>query len=157
MNSVPRVAKASATPAARELRLPPSRRPVPTGTRLHTRRIPVLVYVLVLLLLPTVAVTGSMAVGWWATSGTGTGAGTGERAGSGTGSVDEPAEPADVKGSMTVQQVVNAFPSVTATQILARFGAPAGTPADTQLKDLVGIGNGTEIPEFRTWLETELG
>jgi hypothetical protein len=140
---------------ATELVIPAGRHPVPTQTRLHTRRIPVKMYVAALLLLPALVVAGFMSAGIWATTGKtvtavsepGTGSGEGE------GSAVAPAAPADVKGSMTVQQVLDAFPAITATQILAQFNAPPNTPASTQLKDLVEASDGMDIPTLRTWLE----
>lgn len=48
----------------------------------------------------------------------------------------DPADPADVKGSMTEQQVIDAFPTITAGQILTQFSAPVDTPTSTQLKRL---------------------
>jgi hypothetical protein len=142
-----------------ELAVPRGRRPVPTQTRLRTRRIPVTMYVAALLLLPTLMVAGFMSAGLWAnaettaTTQTGTQAGTpsGE---SGTGAA-APATPADVKGSMTVQQVVEAFPPITAAQILGKLGAPLNTPTSTQLKTLVEKGNSIDIPTLRTWLQEQ--
>jgi hypothetical protein len=142
-----------------ELAIPRGRRAVPTQTRLHTRRIPVAMYVAALLLLPTLMVAGFMSAGLWAnaettaTTQTGTQAGTpsGE---SGAGAA-APAAPADVKGSMTVQQVVDAFPPITAAQILGKLGAPLNTPTSTQLKTLVEKGNSIDIPTLRTWLQEQ--
>lgn len=144
------------------LRLPLHRNPVPTHTRLATRRLPVIAYVLVLLLLPAAVVSTTMATGWWRTTGTSL-----TRAADGTSALEgqtgaeapaSPADPADVKGSMTIQQVVDAFPAVSSAEILRAFGAPADTAASTQLKSLVEDGdeNGLDIPEFRTWLQQRL-
>ena len=60
---------ATASPA-RELTIPRGRRPVPTQTRLHTRRVPVAMYVIALLVIPSLVVFGFMAAGLWATTGT---------------------------------------------------------------------------------------
>ncbi len=57
---------------------------------------------------------------------------------------------------MTVQQVVDAFPPITAAQILAKLGAPLGTPPSTQLKSLVEGGNSIDVPTLRTWLQEQL-
>jgi len=150
---------------ARELSLPRNRRPVPTGTRLTTRRLPVVAYVALLVLLPVLVVGGAMAVGRWSTAGhggvalAGAGAGNGSEAtgGGGTGAQAAPAAPADVKGSMTVRQVADAFTPITTAEVLAAFGAPATTPDTVQLKALVAEGGGgMDIPAFRTWLEQHL-
>jgi len=140
---------------ARELSLPRNRRPVPTSTRLTTWRLPVVAYVTLLVLLPVLVVGGAMATGWWSTAGHGGVAPAG--AGAGAGAPVVPADPADVKGSMTVRQVADAFAPITTAEILAAFGAPATTPDTAQLKTLVtGGGGGTDIPAFRVWLERQL-
>lgn len=137
------------------LRLPTHRNPVPTHTRLLTRRLPVVVYVLVLLLLPASVVGASMATGWWRTTGTSlvraSDASPGTEA-----SPAAPADPADIRGSMTIQEIVEAFPAVSAAEILKEFGAPAGTATSTQLKTLVEDGGGVDVPAFRTWLQQRL-
>jgi hypothetical protein len=63
--------------------------------------------------------------------------------------------PHDVKGSMTIQQVVDAFPQVTAAQICEFLGLPADTSKSTQLKTLAQTGNGREVTELHEWLETK--
>lgn len=138
-----------------ELRLPAHRNPVPTHTRLVTRRLPVIAYVVVLLLLPVSMVSATMATGWWRTTGTSLVRASDVRPGV-EGASATPADPADVKGSMTIQQVVDAFPAVSVNEILRVFGAPAGTASSTQLKSLVEDGKGLDIPEFRTWLQQRL-
>lgn len=149
---------------AEPLLLPRSRNPLPTSTRLRTRRLPVLGYVLGLILIPSALVGASMATGWWSTTcathavsaegSTGSAADNG--GGTGEGSSASPAVPADVRGSMTIEQVARAFPAVTAAQILSAFGAPADTKLSTQLKSLVEDGSELDIPAFRTWLEQQL-
>jgi len=145
---------ATASPA-RELTIPRGRHPVPTQTNLHTRRVPVVMYVLALLMIPSLVVFGFMTAGLWATTGTSvtTQVGTpAEDGGTDGGAPAAPADPADVKGSMTVQQVVDAFPTITAVQILTQFSAPLDTPTSTQLKDLVESSEGMDIPAVRVWL-----
>jgi len=146
------------TAPALELSIPRRRRPVPTHTSLHTRRIPVAVYVAALILLPTLIVGGFMGAGLWtsAESTTAQGAGTGASPGESGANLEAPATAADVKGSMTVKQVADAFPQITAGQILAKLGAPLGTPTSTQLKTLVEKGNSLDVPTLRTWLQEQL-
>ena len=144
---------------APELALPRGRRAVPTQTRLHTRRIPVAMYIAALLPLPTLMVAGFRSAGLWANAETSATTQAGTQAGtpsgeSGAGAA-APAAPADVKGSMTVQQVVDAFPPITAAQILAKLGAPLNTPTSAQLKTLVEKGNSIDIPTLRTWLQEQ--
>jgi hypothetical protein len=151
----------AAAPAA-ELTIPAGRHPVPTQTKLHTRRVPVAAYVLALLVIPAIVVAGFMSAGLWATTGKSVTsvtaqAGTGSREGAGNAVAPvAPVTPADVKGSMTVHQVVDAFPKITAAQILAQLKAPPNTPAATQLKELVEAGDDMDIPALRTWLQTQL-
>lgn len=136
-------------PEPATLHLPAHRDPVPTRTRLTTRRLPVLAYLAVLLLVPAAVVSASVAAGWWRTTGTSLTATSVE--GVPAQAPAAPADPADVKGSMTVQAVVDAFPAVSVAQVLDAFGAPAGTPASTQLKTLVEGGT-LDVPAFREWL-----
>ena len=154
MRSPRRASHRDATAApAHELTIPAGRRPVPTHTRLHTRRVPVAMYVAVLLLLPGLVVVGFMSAGLWATTGTSvTATQKGTPSGEGGANAVAPAAPADVKGSMTLQQVIDAFPTITAAQFLTQFGAPLNTPTSTQLKDLVENSNGMDLPAVRIWL-----
>lgn len=145
---------ATRTPAP-ELTIHAGRRPVPTQTRLHTRRVPVVMYVLALLVIPSLVVVGFMSAGLWATTGTSASALTGTPSEEGGTGPAAPADPADVKGSMTVQQVIDTFPTITAAQILAQFSAPPSTPTSTQLKDLVEASDGMDLPAVRVWLEKQ--
>lgn len=139
------------------LAIPRGRRPAPTHTRLHTRRIPVVMYVASLLLTPTLMVAGFMSAGLWANAETSatTQAQPGTPSAESRAGAEAPASPADVKGSMTVQQVVDAFSPITAAQILGKLGAPLKTPTSTQLKTLVEKGNSIDIPTLRTWLQEQ--
>lgn len=144
---------------AQELVIPLGRRPVPTHTNLNTRRIPVAAYIAALLLLPTLVVGGFMSAGLWANaekSTTTQEAGAGTTSGEGGANVGDPATAADVKGSMTIKQVADAFPSITAAKILTKLGAPLDTPTSTQLKTLVEKGNSIDVPTLRTWLQEQL-
>lgn len=173
------------------LRLPPSRRTVPTTTRLRTRRLPLPLYAAILLVLPVAVLVGARASGWWITSGhtvpasalgaqalgVDAAAGSGHEAGgegSGTqgggtvvqsgaagasSAASEPGgagalDPQEVKGSMTLQQILDAFRGITAAEICAKFGVPSDTPTSTQLKTLAQRGNGYEVSQLREWLET---
>jgi hypothetical protein len=57
---------------------------------------------------------------------------------------------------MTVKEVADAFPPLTAAQILTQFKAPPNTPGTTQLKDLVEASDGMDIPALRIWIQTQL-
>ena len=157
--SSPRRASLGDTMTVPELTIPRGRRAVPTQTRLRTRRIPVAMYIAALLLLPTLMVAGFMSAGLWANAETSATTQSGTQAGAPSAesgaSAAAPAAPADVKGSMTIQQVVDAFPPITAAQILGKLGAPLNTPPSTQLKTLVESGNSIDIPTLRTWLQEQ--
>ena len=147
------------TTTAPELTIPRGGRAVPTQTGLRTRRIPVAIYVAALLLLPTLMVAGFMSAGMWANAETSAttqaGPQAGTTSGDGSAGAEAPAAPADVEGSMTVQQVVDAFPPITAAQILGKLGAPLNTPTSAPLKTLVEKGNSIDIPTLRTWLQEQ--
>ena len=145
------------TAPAQEIVIPPGRHPVPTHTRLRTRRLPVVMYVAALLLLPGLVVVGFISSGLWATTGSSASAQPGEVSGEGGTGHAAPADPADVKGSMTVQQVVDAFPPMTAAQFLTKLDAPLDTPTSTQLKTLVEGGNVIDMAGVRTWLQEQAG
>jgi len=119
-------------------------------------------YVMALLVVPGLVVAGFMSAGIWASTGTSITAQDAAPAQAGAtgapaqaGATGAPADPADVKGSMTLRQVVDAFPPTTAAQILAAFSAPLDTPTSTQLKDLAEGSNGMDIPGLRTWLQQQ--
>lgn len=155
MRSPLRVSLRLTTAPVPELALPRGRRPVPTQTGLQTRRIPVAMYIAALLLLPTLMVAGFMSAGLWASAETSATTQAGTPSGESGARAEAPATPADVKGSMTVQQVADAFPPITAAQILGKLGAPLNTPTSTQLKTLVEKGNSIDIPTLRNWLQEQ--
>jgi len=109
-------------------------------------------YVLALLVIPGLVVLGFMSAGIWATTGTSLTSLAGTESGEGP---PAPAVPAEVKGSMTVQEVLDAFPTITAAQILTQFRSPLDTPTSTQLKDLVEDSDGMDLPAVRIWLEKQ--
>jgi hypothetical protein len=133
------------TPPAGEslLRLPEGRRPVPTKSRLATRRVPILAYAIFGLLLLGGAVGGAAALGWWQTD-----CGGANEAVVASGTLT----PEGVKGSMTVEQVAKGFPGLTTAEVLSFFGVPADTAVSTQLKTLVQNGSTRDVTDFRTWL-----
>jgi hypothetical protein len=121
---------------------------------MRTRTLPIAAYVVALLLLPASVVAEFMSTGWWATIGTtaiAQGVGSQVDGGASGAAPAAPVAAADVKGSMTVQHVVDAFP-VTAAQVFTRFGVAPSLPISTQLKTLVEGDNGVDIPALRTWL-----
>ena len=145
------------------LRLPARSRAVPTSTRLSTRRAPAIAIPLLAVLLGGGVVVAAQASGHWATTGrdaitTTSGGGPGAQA-AGEGSaanVDTsavPASPDDVKGWMTLQQVLDArFAGVTEAGLRTRFGIPASVGLETPLKELDGVVSGFDLTSLREWL-----
>ena len=135
------------------LRIPKSAHPAPTPTTHANRRLPVLAYVGGLLALIAVLVVGAQAQGWFGTTGqvsagSGSGTGTGERAAPQSG-----ASTAEIKGWMTLQQVIDAYP-VTREALFAHFSIPADTPTSITLGELSESGISTfEVTTVRTWID----
>ena len=149
------------------LRLPARSRALPTSTRLATRRVPTVVIPLLAVVLGGGVVVAAQATGHWATtgrdavatSGGGGGGGGGGAASPGSGAGGDtstrPASPDDVKGWMTLQQVVDArFPGVTEAGLRAEFGIPTSVTLDTPLKELDGVITGFDVATLRTWLSS---
>lgn len=151
---------ATATPSeARTLRLPNRSRAVPTSTRTATRRVPALAAPLLAVLLGAGVVAAAQASGHWATTGrdalstSAAGATTAPDGGAAPGSDALPASPDDVKGWMTLQQVVDAgFPGVTESALRSRFDIPATLSLATPLKDLDATVSGFDVATLRAWL-----
>lgn len=128
------------------LRIPRSAHPVPTPARRVSRRVPLLAYVGGIVLLIAASIMGAQALGWYE-SGAKVNA-AGERIAPTTG-----ASTADIKGWMTIQQVLDAYP-VTKAALYARFDIPADTPTSIGLGELKETGTGSmEIPELRAWID----
>jgi hypothetical protein len=151
------------------LRIPRSAHPVPTTPRLRSELMPVWAYALIVVAVFAGSIAVARDLGWFATTGRGAtslaaahspssptspGAGAGRGAESGERVAPTAgAVPEDVKGWMTVQQVLDAFP-VTKAALYQRFGIPADTPTATTLSTLKEAGDlsGFDIPTLRTWL-----
>lgn len=154
------------------LRIPRNAHPVPTRPRLRSARMPVWVYALVIIAVFAGSIVVARDLGWFSTTGRGStswgaaeapgsGAAPGPEAGQGSGSEQRVAPttgaaPDDVKGWMTVQQVLDAFP-VTKAALYQRFGIPAATPTDTTLSTLKEAGDlsGFDVPTLRAWLSEQ--
>lgn len=137
------------------LRLPAHSRAVPTHTRLRTRRLPSTWVALTALSLAVAVVVGAHLSGLWVTSGrgavsamTGTSGESGARADS-----SAPATPQDVKGWMSLQQVLDAgLPGVSESALRADLGIPSSVPNSTALKDLPALVDGLDVPALRSYL-----
>ena len=134
-----------------QLRIPRSADPVPTQPRLRSVRIPLWVYVGSLVAIVGVLVLGAQAAGWFVTSGR-TAAGSSERVVPAVGS-----STADIKGWMSVQQLLDAYP-VTVEALYAEFAVPPDTPTSTTLSELKEIeGVSLDIPALRAWIDAIAG
>ena len=129
------------------LRIPKSAHPAPTTTAHASRRIPVLAYLGVALALIGVLVIGSQAMGWFRTTGQMTSS-TGEKVAPAAG-----APTSDIKGWMTIQQVLDAYP-VTKDTLYTHFGIPADTATSTTLSELKeGAVGSIDVPTLRSWID----
>lgn len=132
-----------------DLRVPRGAHPVPTTPRLRSVRVPLWAYLGTLVLVVGILVTGAQAAGWFVTSGRTT-AGTSERVVPTAGASTD-----DIKGWMTVQQVLDAYP-VTEGALYAQFGVPAGTSTSTTLAELKEIDGVTlDVPALRAWVDAQ--
>lgn len=135
------------TPDQPMLRIPKSAQPAPTPTTRSNRRVPVLVYVGVLLAVVGILVVGSQTLGWFKTTGQMTSS-TGERVAPAAG-----ADTYEIKGWMTLQEVLDAYP-VTQATLYARFAIPADTPTSTTLSELKESGTSSlDVPTLRSWID----
>jgi hypothetical protein len=154
------------------LRIPRSAHPAPTTPRLRSAHLPIWAYALAIVAVFAGTIVVARDLGWFATTGRSTSLSaaessslTGPGTGAGQGSESEErvaptsgALPEDVKGWMTVQQVLDAFP-VTKASLYERFGIPADTATGTTLSTLKEAGDlsGFDIPTLRTWLGEQAG
>jgi hypothetical protein len=132
------------------LRIPRSAHPVPTATRLQARRVPLWALGLVLVALLTTLLVGANMAGLMTTMGGGAASTTEQVAPTGS-------DPDEVKGWMTIQQVLDAYP-VTRAALFAQFDIPADTPTSTALREIMenASGSSLEIPALRNWLAEQV-
>ena len=63
------------------------------------------------------------------------------------------ADTAEIKGWMSLQQVVDAYP-VSQAALYARFAIPADTPLETTLSELKESGaSSLDVPTLRSWID----
>jgi hypothetical protein len=138
------------------LRIPRSADPAPTRTRLRTKRVPAAAPLALSLLLLVAAVGAAQLAGFWSTSGRAPGVAASSSTGEPATEKDTssvPVSPEDVKGWMTLDQVVRAgFPGVTEASLRAQFAIPADVALATPLKDLEAVAPGFDVTALREWL-----
>jgi hypothetical protein len=136
------------------LRIPRSAHPVPTTATRAYRPLPVLAFVGTLLAIAVLALVAATSLGWMQTrGGPGTAAGTGEGMTAEHVAPAEGAATTDIKGWMTLQQVLDAYP-VTKADLYAHFGIPAATDPGSTLSALSESGTSTlDVPALRAWID----
>jgi hypothetical protein len=116
---------------------------VPTHQRWRSWPVKPGVYAALGVLLLFTPVWAAQAAGFWTTSGRITG----------TGQLVEPtgADPAEVRGWMTVDQIVEAY-GVSRDDLYARFQIPAETRSTTPLSSLEKVSGSFSTTALRAWL-----
>ncbi len=132
------------TPLA-QLRIPRSANPIPTTPRLQHRALPIPLYALGALALITGLLVLSTQLGWFVTSGKVDG--TGNRI-----TLTSSSSGADLKGWMTIQQVLDAF-GVSKQEFYGAFGLPSDLATDEKLGPLGESVPGFALEDVRTWLD----
>lgn len=128
------------------LKIPKSAHPVPTNAKLKNGRIPVILYSAVSIVLIAALVVGAKAMGWYGTSGK-VNASTGEAITLGPNSVG-----ADIKGWMTVQQVLDGF-SLKKETLYSKFSIPSTVSTKTTVGSLSEEISTFELPALREWID----
>ncbi|EFO79880.1 hypothetical protein OSCT_2255 [Oscillochloris trichoides DG-6] len=64
-------------------------------------------------------------------------------------------DPATIKGWMTIQAVLDAYP-VDQASLYRQFGIPEETPSSTPLKDLEAVVPGFSVTALHDWLSTQV-
>jgi len=120
---------------------------VPTHNRWRSLKVPVLLYAAIGLLLFIGSCAVAQSQGWMQMTGTSTV--TGQPVGvTGT-------NPAEIKGSWTIRQVIDIF-KVNQSELYAAFKIPAGTSLDMALNTLEGVVPDYSTEALRTWVGTRL-
>lgn len=130
------------------LKIPKSAHPVPTAAKLKSGRIPVILYSAVSIALIVGLVVGAKAMGWYGTSGK-VSAATGEAITLGPSSVGD-----DIKGWMTVQQVLDGF-SLKKESLYSKFSIPSTVSTKTTVGSLSEEISTFELPALREWIDTK--
>ncbi len=127
------------------LRIPRSANPTPTATRLAHRRVPVRLYLGGAAAVIVGLLAASMQLGWFSTSGRVDADGQAVTlTASSTG--------ADLKGWMTIQQVLDAY-GITKADFYRTFAIPSDVATDATLGPLGESVPGFELTLVRTWID----
>jgi hypothetical protein len=120
-----------------------SRKPVTAGSRWKSWRVNIFVYMCIGLLLFLGTCEGAQLTGKWSTATRKVPAQSVE--------TSNGANPAEVKGSMTIQSVITTY-NVSWEELSKQFNIPADTPLSSQLKALEPIAPGFSVDALRAWL-----
>ncbi len=115
----------------------------PTHHRWRSLRVNTYLFAFLGLVLILGTVQVSQWAGLWTTSGKVTGGGEKVAA---TG-----ADPAEIKGWMTIDEVLKAY-GIPQADFYAKFGVPADVPVTSQLKDLEPVAERFSVTDLRAWL-----
>lgn len=135
----------TASTAEPQVRIPRSANPVPTSPRRPSRALPVPVYAAGALVLVAALIVGAKQVGWFATSGRVDGEGKAI-------TLTTSSTGGDIKGWMTLQQVIDGF-GVSKAELYAAFGIPASVSTDTGVGPLGEEVEGFDVPTLRAWID----
>lgn len=122
--------------------------PIPTTPRWRSIRIHPVLYAALGLALILLPVQLAQIAGVWTTSG--------KVGGDGKAITVTGADPAEIKGWMTVQQVLDGY-AVPKDDFYAKFGVPADAPPATPLKELEKLVPGFSVDTVRAWLAERIG
>jgi hypothetical protein len=120
---------------------------IPTYNRWRSLKLPVLVYPFLGLLILLGSCGFAQAQGWWQATGQSTV--TGQPVGvTGT-------NPAEIRGSWTIRQVLDTY-KINQADLFAAFKIPAGISPDAKLNTLESVAPGFSVEALRTWVGTKL-
>ena len=122
-------------------------RTVPTHNRWRSLGVPVLLYAALGLLLFLGSCGIAQSQGWW--QATGQSSITGQPVGiTGT-------NPAEIKGSWTIRQVIDVY-KLNQAELFTEFKIPSGTSLDARLNTLESTAPGFSVEALRTWVGTKI-
>jgi hypothetical protein len=120
---------------------------VPTHNRWRSLGVPTLLYAALGLLLFLGSCGIAQGQGWW--QATGTSSVTGQPVGvTGT-------NPAEIRGSWTIRQVIDIY-KINQAELFVTFKIPAGTSLDARLSTLESAAPGFSVEALRAWVGTKL-
>lgn len=117
-------------------------RVIPTHNRWRSIKVGLFVYGIISLVIFLAIIQVAQALDFWSTSGGG--GGGAKVAVTGT-------DPAEIKGWMTIKEVMTAY-NLPVEEFYNQFKIPPGTPIETPMKDIEKVVPGFSVDSVRTWL-----